>query len=83
MVPKLIGVWVNNKKIASIGVRIRKWITSHGFALNVNNDLKPFSYMIPCGIKDIEITSMKEVLNRKVDMSYLKDIIVEKFREIF
>jgi lipoate-protein ligase B len=83
MVPKLIGVWVNNKEIASIGVRIRKWITSHGFALNVNNDLKPFSYMIPCGIKDIEITSMKEVLNRKVDMSYLKDIIVEKFREIF
>jgi len=83
MIPKLIGVWVNSKKIASIGVRIQKWITSHGFALNVNNNLTPFSYIIPCGIKDIEITSMKEILNREVDMGNLKEIIVEKFKEIF
>lgn len=83
MIPKLIGVWVNSKKIASIGVRIQKWITSHGFALNVNNNLTPFSYMIPCGIKDVEITSMKEILNREVDMGNLKEIIVEKFKEIF
>lgn len=83
MIPKLIGVWVNSKKIASIGVRIQKWITSHGFALNVNNDLTPFSYIIPCGIKDVEITSMKEILNREVDMGNLKEIIVEKFKEIF
>lgn len=83
MIPKLIGVWVNSKKIASIGVRIRKWITSHGFALNVNNDLTPFSYIIPCGIKDVEITSMKEILNREVNMGNLKEIIVEKFKEIF
>jgi len=83
MIPKLIGVWVNSKKIASIGVRIQKWITSHGFALNVNNNLTPFSYIIPCGIKDVEITSMKEILNREVDMGNLKEIIVEKFKEIF
>ncbi len=83
MIPKLIGVWVNSKKIASIGVRIRKWITSHGFALNVNNDLTPFSYIIPCGIKDVEITSMKEILNREVDMGNLKETIVEKIKEIF
>jgi len=83
MIPKLIGVWVNSKKIASTGVRIQKWITSHGFALNVNNNLTPFSYIIPCGIKDVEITSMKEILNREVDMGNLKEIIVEKFKEIF
>lgn len=83
MIPKLIGVWVNSKKIASIGVRIQKWITSHGFALNINNNLTPFSYIIPCGIKDVEITSMKEILNREVDMGNLKEIIVEKFKEIF
>jgi lipoate-protein ligase B len=83
MIPKLIGVWVNSKKIASIGVRIRKWITSHGFALNVNNDLTPFSYMIPCGIKDVKLTSMKEILNREVNVGNLKEIIIEKFKEIF
>jgi len=78
----LIGVWVKNKKIASIGVRIRKWITTHGFALNVNNDLTPFSYIIPCGIKDVDITSMKEVLNKEIDMKKLKKNIIKEFKSI-
>jgi len=80
IIPKLIGVWVKNKKIASIGVRIRKWITTHGFALNVNNDLIPFSYIIPCGIKDVDITSMKEVLNKEIDMKKLKKNIIKEFK---
>ncbi len=80
MIPKLIGVWVEEKKIASIGIRIRKWVTYHGFALNVNNDLTPFSYIIPCGIKDINITSMKELLNKKVNMKKLKEIIVRNLK---
>lgn len=80
IIPKLIGVWVKNKKIASIGVRIRKWITTHGFALNVNNDLTPFSYIIPCGIKDVDITSMKEVLNKEIDMKKLKKNIIKEFK---
>jgi len=80
IIPKLIGVWVKNKKIASIGVRIRKWITTHGFALNVNNDLTPFSYIIPCGIKDVDITSMKEVLNKEIDMKTLKKNIIKEFK---
>lgn len=82
IIPKLIGVWVKNKKIASIGVRIRKWITTHGFALNVNNDLTPFSYIIPCGIKDVDITSMKEVLNKEIDMKKLKKNIIKEFKSI-
>ena len=80
IIPKLIGVWVKNKKIASIGVRIRKWITTHGFALNVNNDLTPFSYIIPCGIKDVDITSMKEVVNKEIDMKKLKKNIIKEFK---
>jgi len=80
IIPKLIGVWVKNKKISSIGVRIRKWITTHGFALNVNNDLTPFSYIIPCGIKDVDITSMKEVLNKEIDMKKLKKNIIKEFK---
>lgn len=82
IIPKLIGVWVKNKKIASIGVRIRKWITTHGFALNVNNDLTPFSYIIPCGIKNVDITSMKEVLNKEIDMKKLKKNIIKEFKSI-
>jgi len=80
IIPRLIGVWVKNKKISSIGVRIRKWITTHGFALNVNNDLTPFSYIIPCGIKDVDITSMKEVLNKEIDMKTLKKNIIKEFK---
>ena len=56
----LTGVWVDRRKIASIGVGVRHWITMHGFALNVCGDLSPFNYIIPCGINDIAMTSMEK-----------------------
>ena len=56
----LTGVWVENRKIASIGVGVRHWITMHGFALNVCGDLSPFDQIIPCGIKNVSITSMEK-----------------------
>src|SRR5437764_5170279 len=56
----LTGVWVDQRKIASIGVGVRHWITMHGFALNVCGDLSPFNYIIPCGINDVAMTSMKK-----------------------
>src|SRR5205807_2497873 len=56
----LTGVWVGDRKIASIGVGVRHWITMHGFALNVCGDLSPFNYIIPCGINDVAMTSMKK-----------------------
>ena len=56
----LTGVWVDQRKIASIGVGVRHWITMHGFALNVCGDLSPFNYIIPCGINDIAMTSMEK-----------------------
>ena len=56
----LTGVWVENRKIASIGVGVRHWITMHGFALNVCGDLSPFSHIVPCGISNVAITSMEK-----------------------
>ena len=56
----LTGVWVDQRKIASIGVGVRHWITMHGFALNVCGDLSPFNYIIPCGINGVAMTSMEK-----------------------
>ena len=56
----LTGVWIDHRKIASIGVGVRHWITMHGFALNVCDDLSPFNYIIPCGINNVSMTSMEK-----------------------
>jgi lipoyl(octanoyl) transferase len=56
----LTGVWVEDRKIASIGVGVRHWITMHGFALNVSGDLSPFDHIVPCGIKNVAMTSMEK-----------------------
>jgi lipoyl(octanoyl) transferase len=60
----LTGVWVGDRKIASIGVGVRHWITMHGFALNVCGDLSPFDYIIPCGISNVTMTSMEKEKDR-------------------
>ena len=60
----LTGVWVENRKIASIGVGVRHWITMHGFALNVCGDLSPFNHIVPCGISDVAMTSMEREAGR-------------------
>ena len=62
--PGLTGVWVENRKIASIGVGVRHWITMHGFALNVCGDLAPFARIIPCGIQDVTMTSIEKETGR-------------------
>lgn len=60
----LTGVWVENRKIASIGVGVRHWITMHGFALNVCGDLSPFDHIVPCGINNVAMTSMEKETER-------------------
>ena len=79
----LTGVWVGNEKIAAIGVRIARWITSHGFALNVNTDLKFFQMIVPCGITDKGVTSISRVLGREVDVSEVAEIAARHFGEVF
>jgi lipoyl(octanoyl) transferase len=82
-IPGLTGVWVRNEKIAAIGVRIARWITSHGFALNVNTNLDHFDLIIPCGIADRGVTSMARVLNRPLDTEEVENRIIEQFLNVF
>ncbi|MGH9761412.1 MAG: lipoyl(octanoyl) transferase LipB, partial [Blastocatellia bacterium] len=77
----LTGVWVGNEKIGAIGVRIARWITSHGFALNVNTDLQYFGMIVPCGIVDKGVTSMSRLLGRSVNMRDVALSVVSHFGE--
>ena len=81
--PGLTGVWVGHDKLAAIGVRISRWITSHGFALNVTTDLTQFDLIVPCGIRDRGVTSLQRVLGRTVDMAEVESAVVEAFAAVF
>jgi lipoyl(octanoyl) transferase len=82
-VPGLTGVWVDREKVAAIGVRISRWVTSHGFALNVNADVEYFNLIVPCGIADQGVTSLGRLLGRPVDRPVVEDGIVANFCEVF
>ena len=71
------------EKIAAIGVRISRWITSHGFALNVATDLRHFRLIVPCGIADRGVTSIERVLGRSVSMQDVEDAVVRAFDRVF
>lgn len=77
------GVWVGAKEVAAIGLRVRKWVTMHGFALNVNTDLEPFSLINPCGFTDRGATSMAEVLSQEIPMAAVTERILARFAEVF
>ncbi len=80
-VPKLTGVWVEGKKIAAIGVHISRWVTSHGFALNVNTDLSYFHYIVPCGLTK-PVTSMAE-LGVSVPVARVSESVARHFGRVF
>ena len=77
-----IGIWYNDnstiKKVAAIGVRVSKWIAYHGFSININNDLKKYDAIIPCGIKDKGITNLKQIKNQNYDN--LENKLIEIFK---
>ncbi|NIM18907.1 MAG: lipoyl(octanoyl) transferase LipB [Candidatus Latescibacteria bacterium] len=77
------GVWIQRKKIASVGIRISRWVTCHGFALNVNTDLSYFEFINPCGITGCEMTSMQRELGVPISMASVKRQAVERLSEIF
>ncbi len=79
----LTGCWVGRDKIGAIGVRISRWVTSHGFALNVANDLVPYSLIVPCGIPDRGVTTLERLLGRPVAVAEAEDALARHFAEVF
>ena len=77
------GVWVNGEKIASIGVRIIRGFTMHGFALNVNNDLAPFDKIIPCNINDVKMTSISKISGTPLNIQEVEDSLIHNFASVF
>jgi lipoyl(octanoyl) transferase len=85
----LTGVWIdhleqsNPRKICAMGVKSSRWITMHGFAFNINTDLTYFNHIIPCGIDDKSVTSLQQELGYEVDLHQVKDILKQKFIQLF
>lgn len=79
----LTGVWIEDRKIAAIGIKISKWVTMHGFAFNVNTDLNLFNGIIPCGINDKEVTSLQKELGKDVNMTEVKKRLLDNFKNSF
>ena len=79
----LTGAWVGTAKIGAIGVRISRWITSHGFAFNVNTRLEDFQLIGPCGIADRGVTSLRELLGKEVSIEDVEERFIRRFAEVF
>lgn len=81
--PKYTGVWIEDRKIAAIGIKVSRWITMHGFAFNVKTDLSLFNGIIPCGITDKSVTSLEKETNRPIELFEVKEKLLANFCKVF
>ena len=81
--PPHTGVWIGNGKVAAIGIQVRKWISMHGIALNCDNDLAPFGWIVPCGIQGHGVTSISRELSQDFTVEQAKPLAVETFQNVF
>lgn len=81
--PDYTGVWIDDRKIAAIGIKVSRWVTMHGFAFNVNTDLSLFNGIIPCGIPDKTVTSLNKETNNNNEIELVKSLIIKHFKEVF
>ncbi len=77
------GAWVGDEKVAAIGIKVKRWVSMHGIALNCNNDLAAFDAIVPCGIRGYGVTSLTSLLGREVTVNEAKPIVVQSFEEVF
>jgi lipoyl(octanoyl) transferase len=82
-VPGLSGTWVGDEKIGAIGVRIARWVTSHGFAFNVATDLSPFDLIVPCGIRSRGVTTLERLLGRPVEVAEVAERLAAHVAAVF
>lgn len=79
----LTGVWIKNKKVASIGIQVKSWISMHGFALNVNCDLTYFNLIQPCGMESEVMTSITKILNKNIDIKEVEEKLIPNLADVF
>jgi len=83
LIEGLTGVWVGTRKIGSIGLHVSRGVTTHGLAINVNNDLQPFEWVVPCGIEGVSMTSLSRELGAEQDMGAFADAVVTAYAGVF
>ena len=82
-VPGAAGVWVGQNKLVAMGVHISRWVTSHGFAFNVNTDLRYFEWIVPCGLRHKGVTSLEKLLGQTLDLAGVSDRVIDAFGKVF
>ena len=81
--PGAAGVWVGNNKLVAVGVHISRWVTSHGFAFNINTDLRYFDWIVPCGLHERGVISLERLVGDPVDMESVSSKVIDAFGEVF